>query len=1146
MMKEVETMKKFICYFLALAMIISSSSVAFANEGDVIVAEAESYADYYDTTNGNMYAPSAGGDSVDVKDGIIAFDKNEWLKYSINAPKAGMYALTVVAGTRNDSSVLTVSVMDKEVLSQNLASTGNMNTLSELTVGNIPLAEGENIIKLSVSERVFNFDSFKLTYVGEAMTMLDKTNTIEAESADELNSETAEDATGEVVVFNQESEENYTLGAYYQGVYKVKASLKGEGTVSVSLNDSMIVEKTVKNNNYFDLSLGNILFYEGKNVLTVKVTGGSLNIDYFDISLFNPDEEITPEEMIVPVESYARKEGTMSEGKDSAGKRYISFNAGRILEYDITLPKAGLYQFVVCSAIGPDYGVDAAELEITFGEKSAKGKSYKTSNWYDYQPFTLFGMLLDAGDVTLKVKGAAGASHINCFVLKYLGDGITLNGVTANAEALATNSKIPRGTDKFTAIFSVEPDVSTITDENIILTSNGENIPLAFTTEGEKVHINLLKTLDYDAEIKLSLKGIKDGTKESEAEITEYTFYTQGDFAGDGKIGDVTYSNDYEEIKINGCLYAGNGFKMEGRKVTMYIKHSEAENETLASSVYSQNDGEFEILYTLPEGSKDGIYEISLYAEYQTEPEIVKIAYMNRDAEKDMLSLFADSDSSEDVKNIFEENAAILGVDLESDLAPTEVADKDAFYAHFVGNTYSTKEEVKSDYEKYLLLEKINQAFNKDAVSEIIYNKEKAEKLGLSYDRIKYVVANKEQMIDDIYEMDAISDIKEFALKCMNIIEKNISKETDTHVSKIITDDVETTKEGGVLIDLTLDKGYNEVKEAVFFINYENGEFTAPKVTAYSSHKTSVEETENGIKVIVTPKWSLGETKEFAKVYLAAPEDSGEYEINVEGQILCSKKYYPSESDEISTIDAIGFTEPKTVKVTVKKSQSGSGQSSNSGKSHGSSSGGTSIRPTVVPTPVPTEAPTEEPKDKTLENDEIFKDLDSVSWAKESIYSLLEKGVISKAEKFNPLNNVKREEFVKMLVMALGIYDETAKADFGDVTEKAWYNSYVASAQKAGIINGDDSGNFGAGKEITRQDMAVMIKRAAKLSAETSEDVFADDSEISDYAKDAVYIMRSLGIINGVGDNNFAPKMPANRAQAAKIINEMLMMGVEK
>ena len=35
---------------------------------------------------------------------------------------------------------------------------------------------------------------------------------------------------------------------------------------------------------------------------------------------------------------------------------------------------------------------------------------------------------------------------------------------------------------------------------------------------------------------------------------------------------------------------------------------------------------------------------------------------------------------------------------------------------------------------------------------------------------------------------------------------------------------------------------------------------------------------------------------------------------------------------------------------------------------------------------------------------------------------------------------------------------------------------------------------------------------------------FADDKDISDWAKDSVYFMAANGIINGVGNNKFAPK----------------------
>ena len=35
---------------------------------------------------------------------------------------------------------------------------------------------------------------------------------------------------------------------------------------------------------------------------------------------------------------------------------------------------------------------------------------------------------------------------------------------------------------------------------------------------------------------------------------------------------------------------------------------------------------------------------------------------------------------------------------------------------------------------------------------------------------------------------------------------------------------------------------------------------------------------------------------------------------------------------------------------------------------------------------------------------------------------------------------------------------------------------------------------------------------------------FADDEEISEYAKDSVYFMSGIGIIKGVDDTHFAPK----------------------
>jgi hypothetical protein len=175
-----------------------------------------------------------------------------------------------------------------------------------------------------------------------------------------------------------------------------------------------------------------------------------------------------------------------------------------------------------------------------------------------------------------------------------------------------------------------------------------------------------------------------------------------------------------------------------------------------------------------------------------------------------------------------------------------------------------------------------------------------------------------------------------------------------------------------------------------------------------------------------------------------------------------------------------------------------------------------------------------------------FEDLGNVSWAEESINTLLERNVISQSEdkKFYPNNNVKREEFAKMLVLSLELTKAGEKTiTFTDVQSNDWYADYVNIAANYGLINGYDDGSFGSGKNITREEMATLIYRILiKMGAKNpvSTEVFADDYLVSDYAKEAVSAIKVYGIMNGVGDNMFAPKNFVTRAMAAKVIFNML------
>lgn len=177
-------------------------------------------------------------------------------------------------------------------------------------------------------------------------------------------------------------------------------------------------------------------------------------------------------------------------------------------------------------------------------------------------------------------------------------------------------------------------------------------------------------------------------------------------------------------------------------------------------------------------------------------------------------------------------------------------------------------------------------------------------------------------------------------------------------------------------------------------------------------------------------------------------------------------------------------------------------------------------------------------------NKNIFDDIDDVGWAVEAIIELAQKGIIlGKGDRlFYPNDNITREEFVKIIVKTFFENAEVSDKSFDDVSDGEWYAEFVKKACGEGIINGIGENIFGTGMNITREDMAVIAYRTALKSGKMKEServsgfIFADDEQISDYAKTAVYALYDAGIINGVSEDEFAAKDYLTRAQAAKII----------
>ncbi|MGO4496704.1 S-layer homology domain-containing protein [Paenibacillus sp. 2RAB27] len=177
-----------------------------------------------------------------------------------------------------------------------------------------------------------------------------------------------------------------------------------------------------------------------------------------------------------------------------------------------------------------------------------------------------------------------------------------------------------------------------------------------------------------------------------------------------------------------------------------------------------------------------------------------------------------------------------------------------------------------------------------------------------------------------------------------------------------------------------------------------------------------------------------------------------------------------------------------------------------------------------------------------------FQDFAGADWAVDAVEGLAAREAIDGVSmgNFNPGGEVTREEFIAMLMRTFDLVDPEAEATFHDTDPDAWYYSSVASAQKLGIVNGKEDGSFGIHDKISRQDMAVMIVRAAEtlnagLTQSEPDAPFADQAQISGYALEAVTAVRQSGITNGMSGNIFAPKAPSTRAQAAAVIYRLYL-----
>jgi hypothetical protein len=135
-----------------------------------------------------------------------------------------------------------------------------------------------------------------------------------------------------------------------------------------------------------------------------------------------------------------------------------------------------------------------------------------------------------------------------------------------------------------------------------------------------------------------------------------------------------------------------------------------------------------------------------------------------------------------------------------------------------------------------------------------------------------------------------------------------------------------------------------------------------------------------------------------------------------------------------------------------------------------------------------------------------FKDVENTSSYASDIQHLKQKGVIdgNKDEVFDPHVNIKRAEFVKMVVAGFSLPLDFGHFHFYDL-DSHWAAQYVQTAYNQGIIDGTDGYKFAPDAPIKREEAAVIVWRLLqKQGIQPSVISFMLPNNVDDWAREAV------------------------------------------
>ena len=177
--------------------------------------------------------------------------------------------------------------------------------------------------------------------------------------------------------------------------------------------------------------------------------------------------------------------------------------------------------------------------------------------------------------------------------------------------------------------------------------------------------------------------------------------------------------------------------------------------------------------------------------------------------------------------------------------------------------------------------------------------------------------------------------------------------------------------------------------------------------------------------------------------------------------------------------------------------------------------------------------------------DTPFKDIYITQWFHDSVKYVYDNGLMTGLNEttFGPYENLARAQFAVILHRMNGSPDMEYTNKFPDVADNQWYTDAILWANEAGVVGGyTDTGKFGPGDNINREQMAVMMYRYANYlgydtSARADISKYTDAGNVNEFAREAMSWAVGEGIITGkYNETQRDPQGNASRAECATII----------